>query len=222
MPYCKICMYFTWKTYTLLTTSPLWTTKVRLCLLPLLFFPLCNQLQLPGQWSLKPSAQSVVHLSSGCKDTDSDTLLPLVFPFLLDTQETAGRSLSNSVNNLTEKYVCCKSDLQRNREKRGWEGCPEQGKGLFLSGQCMWIKLLGRDTSWSTGLSMWYWRDCVLWLCRVSNTIHTSMHFLYLVLNNSRSLGFDHMGQNLPHPTSTYWNRWMVNDLISNWKTSEL
>lgn len=141
-------MFFTWNRYTLLT-SPLWTTKVCLCLLPLLFSSFVTSSSSLGSdvSGPQPDLISPQLWRQGYRQI---SLLLLMFLFLMELQEAVGRSLSNSVNNLTEKYTCCKSDVQRNNKSRGREGCPEQGKGLFLSGQCMWIKLLGRDTSLSS------------------------------------------------------------------------
>lgn len=201
-------MFFTWNRYTLLT-SPLWTTKVCLCLLPLLFSSFVTSSSSLGSEVSGPQPD-LISPQLWRQGYRQISLLLLMFLFLMELQEAVGRSLRNSVNNLTEKYTCCKSDVQRNNKSRGREGCPEQGKGLFLSGQCMWIKLLGRDTSLSntdqvcpcdTREIVHSW---VVPCVKCHRYWHAFPH--WQVLNKLQSLGFDHTGQNLPYPTSAYQN----------------
>lgn len=60
----------------------------------------------------------------------------------------------------------------------GRKGCPGQGKGLFLSGQCMWIKFLGRDMLSSTDQVCPCNTQEIVCSLLVPNAIDTSMHFL--------------------------------------------
>lgn len=131
-----------------MTTSALWTTKVCLCLLPQLFSSFPTSSSSLGSWGLKLSAWSLLPPQLWRQGYRQIPLSLLLFLFLGESREAVGRNLHNSVYSLTEKHMCCKSEVQRNKKSRGREGCPEQEEGLSLSEHRMWIKLLGRDAWW--------------------------------------------------------------------------
>lgn len=124
-------MYFTWKMYTLLTPSPLWTTKVCLCLLPPLFFFFEPA---PAPWAVRSQALSLVSGSTSALCAGIQTPLSLTTCVSVLLGITRGCRQKPSVNNLTEKYICCKPDVQRDNKNRGREAALSKKKDSSFQG----------------------------------------------------------------------------------------
>lgn len=181
------------------------------------FFLLCNQLQLPVQWGLKPSAQPLVPPQLWMQGYRQISLLLLVFLFLWESQEAVGRSLHDSINDLTEKYSClnlmCRGTTRTGEGKAALSKEKDSSFQARACGQSSWAGT--RHCQAQTRFVHWYPRDCVFLgyaLCQMPLIIACisslrDVSHMDLVLNNLWSLGFDHTAQNSPYPTRTYWNR---------------
>lgn len=149
--------------YTLLTPSPLWTTKVCLCLLPPLFFFFEPA---PAPWAVRSQALSLVSGSTSALCAGIQTPLSLTTCVSVLLGITRGCRQKPSVNNLTEKYICCKPDVQRDNKNRGREAALSKKKDSSFQGSAWgW-------SSWAETLSSTdqvcpcdTHRLCVLWLC---------------------------------------------------------
>lgn len=137
----------------------LYGPQVCLCLLLQVFSFFPTSSSFLGIWGLKLSAWFLVPPQFWKQGYRQVSLSLLMFLLLWESWEAVDRNLHNSANSLTEKYVHCKSDMKRSNEGWGRGGCPEKGKGQFLSdkalGQGQVMSKHGAD--WS----MWCSGECI-------------------------------------------------------------